>query len=134
MLEGDPYFYLNNLLLRILLLFALVCSKKSIDCCKFEEKLDSFTYMLLNQIFENINLVNLKTRFPHDIALPQSISTQNENGWKCVDRSEKQPAASGEPFDDHLIFWIQNHDATEGIDKENVFPPSVVQTKKNHTH
>lgn len=51
-----------------------------------------------------------------------------------MDRSEKQPAASGVPFDDRLIFWIQNHDVTEGIDKENVFPPSVVQTTKNHTH
>lgn len=78
-------------------------------------------------------LPNFRFEIQGDAEFKKSIQDRMQTVKNVLTAARNKPATNGVIMNELLTFWIENHDDTAMNDRENVFPPSYVQTKKKDT-
>ncbi len=76
---------------------------------------------------------NFRIEIQGDAEFQKYIQDRMQTVKNVLTAARNKPATNGVIMNELLTFWIENHDDTARNDRENVFPPSYVQTKKKDT-
>lgn len=83
--------------------------------------------------YQTKKLPTFRIKIQGDAELKKSIQDRMQTVKNVLTAARNKLATNGVIIDELLTFVIENHDDNARNDRENVFPPSYVQTKKKDT-